>query len=243
MTTLLLRLAGPMQSWGTRSRFSYRFTDSQPSKSAILGLLAAAQGRRRSEPIEDLFQLRFGVRKDQPGRVIRDFQTARSLDGAKSMPLTYRYYISDAVYVAAVEGPEELITALSEAVQRPRYPLYLGRRSCPPARNVHIGVRDTGLADVLESVDGVSGAGWEASHWWRRKQPAKVELEIVRDVLPGESSTELVPDAPLSFDPEHRRYAMRPVLHTTCTVHNDTHARTRPRKHLTGHEPYELLEP
>lgn len=242
MTTLLLRLAGPMQSWGTRSRFSYRFTDSQPSKSAILGLLAAAQGRRRSDPIEDLLHLRFGVRQDQPGRVIRDFQTARTLDGSRSMPLTHRYYLSDAIYVAGVEGPEELIEALSQAVRRPRYPLYLGRRSCPPARSVHIGVREGTVADVLTSTDEGSGAPWEASTWWRRRQPNEVDLEVVRDVLPGEATTELVPDAPVSFDPQHRRYAMRPVLHTVCTVPNHDGRPVRGSAHLTTHDPYELTD-
>ncbi|MGC0141573.1 type I-E CRISPR-associated protein Cas5/CasD [Pseudactinotalea sp. Z1732] len=240
MSTLLLRLAGPMQSWGTRSRFSYRFTDSQPSKSAILGLLAAAQGRRRSEPIEDLLHLRFGVRLDQPGRVIRDFQTARSLDGSRAMPLTQRYYLSDAVYVAGVEGPQELIDSLSLAVRRPEYPLYLGRRSCPPARSVHIGVREMGVADALASTEEEVGAPWEAALWWRRRQPVEVDLEIVRDVLPGEATTELVPDAPLSFDPHHRRYAMRPVLHAVCSVRNHEGRPRMKGRYLTTHDPFEM---
>jgi CRISPR system Cascade subunit CasD len=235
VTTLLLRFAGPMQSWGTRSRFSYRSTDPQPSKSGVLGMLAAAQGRRRSDPIEDLLHLRFGVRRDQPGSVIRDFQTARSLDGRESMPLTQRYYLSDAVFVAGVEGPEEVVSGLAEALQHPRFPLYLGRRSCPPARRVYLGVRSGDVATVLGSTDPHDGAPWEASPWWRQRQEPEVELEIVRDLLPGESSTELVPDVPHAFDPEHRRYAMRPVLHTTCRVANDM---GRPdQRRVTGHDP------
>ena len=81
MTVLLLRLAGPLQSWGVKSRFTVRATELAPTKSGIIGMLAAAVGRRRTDPIEDLLSLRFGVRKDQPGRVIRDFNTARTLDG------------------------------------------------------------------------------------------------------------------------------------------------------------------
>ena len=37
MNTLLLRLAGPMQSWGTQSRFFTRDTGLEPSKSGVIG--------------------------------------------------------------------------------------------------------------------------------------------------------------------------------------------------------------
>ena len=76
MTALLLRLAAPMQSWGTTSRFNRRSTDRAPSKSGIIGLLAAAQGRRRTDPLEELLGLRLAVRTEQAGTVERDFQTA-----------------------------------------------------------------------------------------------------------------------------------------------------------------------
>ena len=58
MKNMLLTLKGPMQSWGTSSRFTKRRTSSEPSKSGIIGLLAAAQGRRRVDPIEDLVDLK-----------------------------------------------------------------------------------------------------------------------------------------------------------------------------------------
>ena len=60
MPTLLLRLVGPMQSWGTTSRFDERDTQLEPSKSGVLGLICAALGRDRSEPVEDLAALRMG---------------------------------------------------------------------------------------------------------------------------------------------------------------------------------------
>ena len=94
MTVLLLRLAGPMQAWGVKSRFTVRATELAPSKSGIIGMLAAAAGRRRTDPIEDLLSLRFGVRKDQPGTVLRDFHTAVPTDGRKPMPLSERYYLA-----------------------------------------------------------------------------------------------------------------------------------------------------
>lgn len=47
MTVLLLRLAGPLQSWGSAARFARRGTENAPTKSGVLGLLAAAEGRPR----------------------------------------------------------------------------------------------------------------------------------------------------------------------------------------------------
>ena len=132
MTVLLLRLAGPLQAWGVKSRFTVRSTELAPTRSGIIGMLSAAIGRRRTDPIEDLLSLRFGVRKDQPGRVIRDFHTARSLDGKDSMPLSNRYYLADAVFLAGIEGDRPLLEGIDEALHHPAFPLYLGRRSCPP---------------------------------------------------------------------------------------------------------------
>ena len=78
-STLLLRLAGPMQSWGTRSRFTERDTELEPSKSGVIGLICAALGRTRTESVDDLSQLRMGVRVDFQGTLSRDFHTAGAL--------------------------------------------------------------------------------------------------------------------------------------------------------------------
>jgi CRISPR system Cascade subunit CasD len=53
MSTLLLRLAAPIQAWGV-DKFERRGTERIPTKSGVIGLLAAALGRRRNESIEDL---------------------------------------------------------------------------------------------------------------------------------------------------------------------------------------------
>ena len=44
MAVLMLRLAAPMQSWGTDSKFEVRKTNREPTKSGVVGLLAAALG-------------------------------------------------------------------------------------------------------------------------------------------------------------------------------------------------------
>src|SRR5690606_40565014 len=77
--TLRMRFAGPMQSWGTRSRFDHRDTEVAPSKSGVIGLVAAALGRHRDEPIGDLASLRLGVRLDREGVLMRDYHTAKDV--------------------------------------------------------------------------------------------------------------------------------------------------------------------
>ena len=88
MSTLLLRLAAPMQAWGSDSRFEVRRTGREPTKSGVIGLLAAALGRSRADSVADLCRLRLGVRVDQEGRLLRDFHTAHQ--GEKTAYVTER---------------------------------------------------------------------------------------------------------------------------------------------------------
>lgn len=216
MSVLLLALTGPLQAWGASSRFVRRGTESAPTKSGVLGLLAAAQGRRRADTVEDLAGLRFGVRIDQPGRLVRDFQTARSLDGRQTMPLSYRFYLADAVFLAAVEGDPGLLEALAEAVRRPVFPLYLGRRSCPPAAPLLPKVLDGTAEDVLTAEP------WAARGWYRRSPAVaalpEVHVETVIDCPPGTVESVTVRDQPLSFDPERREYGWRTVRYGSVLV-------------------------
>lgn len=77
MKTILLKFAGPMQSWGTDSHFEIRHTDSYPSKSGVLGLVAAALGWRRNDKrIEKLNKICFAVRVDQLGNILEDYHIA-----------------------------------------------------------------------------------------------------------------------------------------------------------------------
>lgn len=215
MSVLLLTLSAPLQSWGSSSRFVRRGTESAPTKSGIVGLLAAAQGRRRTEPLEDLAALRFGVRIDQPGRLVRDFQTEQRSNGT-SLPLSYRFYLADAVFLAAVQGDAALLEGLAEALRRPAFPLYLGRRSCPPAGPVFPQLFDGDLVQVLR------GRPWAAAAWYRRTREvrglAEVRLETVVDCEPSTAGAVTVHDHPISFDPELRQYGWRSVCYDAVTV-------------------------
>lgn len=88
---LLARLAGPLQSWGVNSRFDQRDTNLRPTKSGFIGLLAAAAGYRREEPLTPLDELRFAVRADRPGTPVDDYHTV----GGGRYPLRPRDLITD----------------------------------------------------------------------------------------------------------------------------------------------------
>ncbi|MEU6173638.1 type I-E CRISPR-associated protein Cas5/CasD [Streptantibioticus parmotrematis] len=214
MTVLLLRLAGPLQSWGSDARFARRGTENAPTKSGVLGLLAAAEGRPRTADLSDLAALRFGVRIDQPGSRLRDFQTAHHADSGKAMPLSERFYLADAVFVAGVEGNPGLLSRLDQALDAPRFLPYLGRRSCPPSRPVRMGppVEDVALEEALRA------APWQASRWYvdqcereANREGAQRHLDLLVDCEPAEIPHQSLRDVPVSFDPRHRRYELRGV--------------------------------
>ncbi|TDQ53222.1 type I-E CRISPR-associated protein Cas5/CasD [Actinorugispora endophytica] len=227
-SVLALLLAGPLQSWGASARFARRTTQHAPTKSGVIGLLAAAQGRQRADDLADLAALRFGVRVDQRGSRVRDYQTAKHFDTGKSMPVSERFYLADAVFVAAVEGDDALIDDLHRAVREPVYLPYLGRRSCPPARRIDLGVhRDRTIEQVLAEEE------WHAAEWYQRgrRHQQPVALDTFVDAAPGDSRTDSVRDLPLSFDPLHRRYALRGVRPDTVEIPNPRARRTAPPDH------------
>lgn len=222
MTTLVIPLDAPLQSWGDSSRFVERKTRPEPTKSGVIGLLAAAQGRRRTDPIEDLVRLRFGVRTDQPGVLTRDFQTAIDWRTRKSKPLSHRYYLADARFLAAVQGPRELLLGIQESLTRPTFPLYLGRRSCPPSGPLRTQLVEGTIVDALLETE------WTASERHRRRQAASVWLPATRDAAPGDEVDETVRDVPVSFDPTDRRYEWRNVVHYRVPFENPQSRRTSP---------------
>jgi CRISPR system Cascade subunit CasD len=209
MSTLLLRLAAPLQSWGIASKFDTRDTAREPTKSGVIGLLAAALGRSRTENLDDLKGLCFGVRIDQPGVLLRDYHTARQKNDKASF-VTTRYYLADAVFLIGLEGEEDLLQKLAAALQNPVFPLYLGRRSCPPVGRLVLGLRERTLRQAIGEEP------WQASEWYKNtiqgKQLDQVKLTIVCDAQPNEQDAFLRRDLPLSFSQRHRKYGFRLVI-------------------------------
>jgi CRISPR system Cascade subunit CasD len=215
MSTLLLRLAGPMQSWGVQSRFTVRDTGLEPSKSGVLGLLCAALGRKRHEPVADLAGMAMGVRVDQEGTLARDYHTAGK-EGIlrasgkverKTLVVSTRYYLAGARFLVGFEGNDlDLLRQLHDALHNPHWPLYLGRKAFVPGEPVWLedGLRpDTDLHAALETYP------WLGPE--HRQPPEQVRL-----VLEDPHGPEVRPDQPLSF--AERRFAPRGVSTTFVTL-------------------------
>lgn len=257
---LVLRLAGPMQSWGGPSRFNRRETLGEPTKSGLVGLLAAAQGRRRQEKIEDLLDLTFGVRTDQPGTLLRDFHTVSDYRGRglpiatvdakgrqKRRPtaasqLTYRFYLQDAVFVAAVEAPEPVLATLVDALRHPAFPLALGRRACPPAHpllvvpsEVETSTWPGAALEVLKAVPWQAGPAQRAAVERRRPRPRTIDLPVTLDDPAGK---DVRMDLPGSFDPRERSFRTRPVCQTWVNLPPPYAVAAGD---LSAHDPFALL--
>jgi len=144
-----------MMSWGDHSRFTIRDTRREPTKSAVMGLLCAALGRPRWEPIHDLAALKMGVRVNQEGLVQCDYHTV--LDGIKSSGskgdtvISQRYYVADADYLVGLASDDRpFLETLDRALQNPCWHLYFGRKSFVPSCPVHVGIVDLSLAESLK---------------------------------------------------------------------------------------------
>lgn len=204
MPTLLLRLVGPMQSWGTTSRFDQRDTGKEPSKSGVVGLLAAALGidRENWTDLEPLTHLSVGIRHDRPGVPKRDYQTAQhiiSADRSKihETAVTTRDYLADAAFLVGLECDERsLLERIHAALRDPVWPLALGRKSYVPSEPIWIenGVQDAPLRDALARWP------WIASQRRWEELPEKLLVSFESE----DGSGVLKMDQPLSSFAERR---------------------------------------
>lgn len=161
--TLFLRLEGPMQSWGERARWSMRDTAPEPTKSGVVGLLGCALGWHEDADLRRLSRaIRFGVRCDRPGVLLTDYHTVvggvMAAEGKVKVNantkepetvVSWRTYLCDASFLAAVQAEADWIERLAEAVQAPVWTVYLGRKSCPPSAPLYAGC---GAYDSLEAA-------------------------------------------------------------------------------------------
>ncbi len=206
MSTLLLRLAGPLQSWGSSSKYNVRTTERAPTKSGVIGLVASALGRGRDCELDDLTELAFGVRIDQEGVQMKDFHTAHHITNEKLAFISDRMYLADALFLVGLEGEKAKLEEIDAALKSPAYPLFLGRRSCPPAGQISLGIRDKSLFEALREEK------WLAAQWYRGRAMPMVNLEIICDSK-LESASVMIRDMPVSYSQERRKYAFRGVSH------------------------------
>jgi CRISPR system Cascade subunit CasD len=211
MKTILLKFAGPVQSWGTSSQFESRSTNRYPSKSAVVGMLAASFGYSRDDKrIDQYNQLDFAIRVDQPGKLLTDYHIAQKTkaDGeVDQVYVTNRQYLQDAVFVVALGcDDEDWMAEIEYALRHPYFQPFLGRRSNPLTADFFIG---TGSQDVITSLENLT---WQASGWYRRKNSGKVILSIYADAhLIEGSPRQMVRDRVVSFSQKERLHGYRAV--------------------------------
>lgn len=212
MKTVLLRLEGPMQSWGTSSRFELRDTELEPSKSGVVGLVGAALGVRRgdTERLAELAKLSMCVRVDRAGVQRSDYQTAGGgswpgrkrygvykASGAASSDATLsrRYYLADASFVVGLAGNDVLAQEIDDALRAPKWPLFLGRKGYVPSQPIPMGVVEAPIDEAVQS----------APYAARPDTTSRVVVEVpAGEGLPRQ-------DVPIDFTPDARRFGTRYV--------------------------------
>ena len=207
MKSVLLRLEGPLQSWGTRSRFPHRDTEREPSKSGVLGVVAAALGMPRDDDarLATLAVAHMGVRADRDGGPLEDYHTAGAgrfageehrVFGSGDPVITRRDYLTDASFLVALGYEDGALAAeIDRALGAPHWPLFLGRRACPPSLPVRAGL-----------VDGAPEAALRSALWPSPVPPAE-QVRLMLECVPGEGEPRQ--DQPLSFRMHARHFARR----------------------------------
>ena len=208
-TCLAILLDGPLQSWGYSSRFERRTTALHPTRSGLLGLIAAAVGidkygvneaaqLAQLEPLRVVtFTLPRRNRRSQELLIARleDYHTVTGIrrasgkvDGDATVQ-TYRHYLLDARFGVLVEGPDQLIGVIEKALRDPKWGIWLGRKCCIPASPLlasPAGPRATVWAALLQRV-GYTGTEPED------------QFDRVVELAATDPSADMIDDAPIAF--------------------------------------------
>ncbi|VTP17596.1 CRISPR system Cascade subunit CasD [Phytobacter ursingii] len=172
---LVFQLHGPMASWGVDAPGEVRHSHELPSRSALLGLLAAALGIRRDEE-ERLNHFNrhyaFLLCASKNPRWARDYHTVQMPKEVRkahyfsrreelsdpellSALISRRDYYTDAWWMVAIavtpDAPYSL-EQLRDALQHPIFPLYLGRKSHPLALPLAPLLLEGAAPDVLNEA-------------------------------------------------------------------------------------------
>lgn len=218
MRSVLLRLEGPLQSWGTRSRFGRRDTENEPSKSGVCGLVGAALGMPRDDvaTLARLAAASFGVRVDREGKLLSDYHTVGDgtfrgapyyvHGGGEHAVQTHRDYLQDASFLAALGFDDHVFAAaVSDALASPQWPPVLGRRSCSPSLPVHVpgGCVSGSVEEALRT------AAFPSPRLPLDADGEPRRLRMLIECEPSHPDAQPRQDQPQSFEIFHRHYARR----------------------------------
>ena len=217
---LALLLDGPMQSWGHTSRFERRTTALHPTRSGVIGLIAAAAGVDKhtageAEQLARFNSLRVTTlalpRRNRRSKEIlmqrlEDYHTVTGIRRASGKEdedatvQTYRHYLLDARFGVLLEGPSSLIEEIATALRNPKWGVWLGRKCCLPASPLLVappGDRAAVRAALLQRT-GYTGTETEE------------QFDRVLEVAATDSGADRIEDAPVAFGaPIGERHAPR----------------------------------
>lgn len=157
-----------MQSWGFASRFTRRTTALHPTKSGVVGLLAAAMGVDKHGPDEAEQVGKLAAlgcttitlpkkrgESELPILRLNDYHTIgggydtdthwmkmpRKANGSKpDTVLSERHYLLDARFGVLLEGERDWLEEIATKLRNPTWGVWLGRKCCIPASPLLVGV-------------------------------------------------------------------------------------------------------
>lgn len=197
-----------MQSWGYASRFDRRTTALHPTRSGVVGIIAAALGidkysSSESNELKQFEELRFttlNLRKRQRGRELRterleDYHTVTGIRRASgkvdkdATVQTYRQYLLDARFGVLVDGPRLALDNIAAALRNPRWGVWLGRKCCVPASPVLVWLGEDRLESWRKLLERTGYSGEEQEEQFDRV----VEASVI------EAGTDMIEDAPVGY--------------------------------------------
>ncbi|MBI4705395.1 MAG: type I-E CRISPR-associated protein Cas5/CasD [Deltaproteobacteria bacterium] len=190
MDVVLLRFDAPLMSFGGVLVDQHNKTDAFPYRAMLTGLIANALGLLRADAsLHEAIQarLRYAARRDRAGSVLVDYQTVdfdpagsmgsdlawttcavieerKGGDAAAGTHIRYRHYLADAIITVAFTldppGTAPTLRAVSDALQRPARPLFLGRKCCIPSGPIWLGESEAAsLRGAIETAPRTGAVG------------------------------------------------------------------------------------
>lgn len=210
---LVFLLCAPIGSFGGYAGHERRGSGLFPLRSAVLGLIGAAIGIKRSDKVgqESLRSYSVAVKPFHESRPLRDYHTVQTVPTSKAKrpssrgqamaragrdintTITVRDYRCDVVMGSVIwgHGPWEL-EDISDHLRRPTYPLYLGRKSCPLSSPLNPIIRMA--KGPVEALKVIEIPEWNVS---RQTQPENLErFPVYSDPVEGYVSPTLVERVP-----------------------------------------------
>ena len=160
-----------------------------------------------------------------------------TFNAVKYSHITTRYYLADAVFLAGLEGEETLLEQIDYALTHPAFPLFLGRRSCPPEGRLSLGIRKgKTLLEALQEEP------WQVSDWLKRREDPEVRLPVFIDAGNESISGFVQRDLPISFDQAYRQYGYRRVSGSNSVPVANPYSQHIIARNTTEHDPLRELK-